>query len=58
MTHPDQRPRLANRDADFFAQLARQPLARRLARLEFAAWEFPRAGQMFSGRPLRDQHAP
>src|SRR5271156_2848464 len=36
----------------------REPLGRRLAGLEFTAGKLPRARQMLSRGPLRDQHAP
>jgi hypothetical protein len=58
MTQADERPRMLDRNSDLFFELARESLAGCLSGLDFSAREFPRPSQMFSRRPLRDQHPP
>jgi hypothetical protein len=43
-------------DAELLRHLARQRIARVFARFDFAAWEFPRAGQVRAGFALREEH--
>jgi hypothetical protein len=42
-------------NAQFLAQFAREALLKSLARVSFAAREFPQPAEMIFGSPLRDQ---
>jgi hypothetical protein len=45
-------------DAEFLLQFADQAALRGLSRLDLAAWEFPKARELLSLRPLADQDPP
>jgi hypothetical protein len=53
----DERCRVVNFDAELFAQLANERIARLLAGLALTTRKLPPARHVLAGGPLRDEHA-